>query len=576
MSNYHHLSVSTFGLFLLILCVPSYGRFITICPLTSDLISDGVQDCDSAESSTSTSTSTCHQTYGFLPCTTSVMGNLFLMVVYGYLMYLAAKLLSDGSELLLEILRPGFVAGLVLPILGALPEALLVLVSGIFGSTETAQSQVSVGMGMVAGSTIIILTIIWGSSVVVGKCDLVDSIAQDARDTKGFSSTESGVSTEIWTCYAAMIMVASIIPLLIVQIPQILNLTSGRHFAVLIGLIVSLLLLVSYILYQVRQPDIQRRKIAYVKHKYFMLGLLTHLKQRSLGRLLDENGQPDTVVIQKLFSSIDENGDGRISHDELRALIAGIRFEEVIDLNLDDAVNKLMIDFDTSGNSAIESHEFVTAISNWLSKIGATAACNAGLYSIKRTFNDFYLKEHDLLDVSIARDPSDEVVESAMKSKWDYVKAAQLLLLGTIIAAAFADPLVDVVDNFSDATSIPAFFISFIVLPLATSSRDAVSAIIFASHKKRSSTSLTFYEIYGSVTMHNVFNLPVFLALVYFRGLTWDFSSEVLVILILSIVIGALASFRTHFPMWTSILAFLLYPFSLALAYVLHYVYGWS
>ena len=128
--------LSSFGLFLLILCVPTYGRFLTqYHPLSSDLISDGVHDRDSGwgsyrvlnRLSGESSTSTCDQTYGFLPCTTSLMGNLFLMVVYGYLMYLAAKSLSDGSEHLLEILGPGFVGGLVLPILGALPEALLVL-----------------------------------------------------------------------------------------------------------------------------------------------------------------------------------------------------------------------------------------------------------------------------------------------------------------------------------------------------------------------------------------------------------------------------------------------------------------
>ena len=88
-------------------------------------------------------------------------------------------------------------------------------------------------------------------------------------------------------------------------------------------------------------------------------------------------------------------------------------------------------------------------------------------------------REGDLLDVG---GQSDEVNEGGENSKRTTIKAVLLLLLGTIIAAAaFADPLVDVVDNFSDATSIPAFFISFFVLHLATSSRDAVSAIIFAS-----------------------------------------------------------------------------------------------
>lgn len=97
---------------------------------------------------------------------------------------------------------------------------------------------------------------------------------------------------------------------------------------------------------------------------------------------------------------------------------------------------------------------------------------------------------------------SDEVVEGIDNVKWVSVKAGLLLLLGSLIAAAFADPLVDAVDNFSDATSIPTFFISFIALPLATNSSEAVSAIIFASRKKLRTSSLTFSEVsYYSLTI---------------------------------------------------------------------------
>ena len=119
----------TFSIFLffLILCSPTYGRFITHRPLSSsssspyNLISDGVHDPLFTESST------CEQTYGFLPCTTTVMGNIFLIAVYGYFMFLAASYLSYGSELLMEILGPGIVGGLFLPILGTLPDAMLIL-----------------------------------------------------------------------------------------------------------------------------------------------------------------------------------------------------------------------------------------------------------------------------------------------------------------------------------------------------------------------------------------------------------------------------------------------------------------
>lgn len=67
-------------------------------------------------------------------------------------------------------------------------------VSGLSGNAETAQSQVSVGMGLLAGSTVMLLTVIWGTCVIVGKCDLQDGLAKDNQDTKGFSLTGSSQS----------------------------------------------------------------------------------------------------------------------------------------------------------------------------------------------------------------------------------------------------------------------------------------------------------------------------------------------------------------------------------------------
>ena len=63
------------------------------------------------------------------------------------------------------------------------------IVSGLSGTTETAQSQVSIGMGLLAGSTVMLLTVLWGSCVIVGKCDLDGTVALDAQNTKGFSLT---------------------------------------------------------------------------------------------------------------------------------------------------------------------------------------------------------------------------------------------------------------------------------------------------------------------------------------------------------------------------------------------------
>lgn len=59
------------------------------------------------------------------------------------------------------------------------------------------------------------------------------------------------MSTDIWTSYSAMIMAISVLPFIVVQFPQILHSTSGRHTAVLVALILSISLLIAYCLYQV-------------------------------------------------------------------------------------------------------------------------------------------------------------------------------------------------------------------------------------------------------------------------------------------------------------------------------------
>ncbi|KAK6238970.1 hypothetical protein QUC31_004439 [Theobroma cacao] len=561
-------TVST--MFLLLMGSPGQGRSIRNNSNLA-MVSDGVQNVwqpTYIQLKSLISSESCEQTYGFLPCTTTVLGNVFLILVYGYLMFRAAKLLCDGCEILLEILGPGIIGGLFLPVLSSLPDAIIILASGLSGSQETAQSQVSVGIGLLAGSTVMLLTVLWGTCLILGKCDLESALSKDLVDTKGFSLTGSGVSTDVWTSYAARIMAISIIPFIIVQLPAVLYTTSQSRIAILIALVVSISLLLSYSLYQVFQPWIQKRRIAFAKHKHVIAGILKHLSVRALGRLLTDGGEPNTSVIKKLFMMIDENGDGLLSPAELRALVLGIQFEE-IDMDIEDAVDKVLKEFDTSCDSFIDIDEFVKGISKWLNEVRSTAEGQATSIHLHH-FHEQTRKEHHLLGGQ-----SGHFGKTVKNPVWNAFKAVMMLLLGTIVAAVFADPLVDAVSSFSTASSIPSFFVSFVILPIASTS-EAVSALNFSGRKQLTTASLTYSQIYGSVTMSNILSLSVFLGLVYFRDLTWDFAAEVLVILIVCIVMGAIASFRTTFPLWMSLVAFALYPFSLLLVYVLDYIFGWS
>jgi hypothetical protein len=113
------------------------------------------------------------------PCSQTVVGNLILMCAYGFVLSCGAKLISDGAEMLLEVSNPVIVGGLVLPILGALPDAAMILVSGL---GPDAQQQLSVGVGTLAGSTIMLLTIPWLGGLLIGRCDIGPS--GDAIDKK--------------------------------------------------------------------------------------------------------------------------------------------------------------------------------------------------------------------------------------------------------------------------------------------------------------------------------------------------------------------------------------------------------
>merc|ERR1719414_989301 len=91
---------------------------------------------------------------------------IFLTFVYAVVLYQASNLIASGSELLL--LFPsvaGIVGSIVLPILGAVPDGMMVLFSGL---GPDAQNQVSVGVGALAGSTVMLLTFPWFIAIVAG------------------------------------------------------------------------------------------------------------------------------------------------------------------------------------------------------------------------------------------------------------------------------------------------------------------------------------------------------------------------------------------------------------------------
>lgn len=70
--------------------------------------------------------------------------------------------------------------------------------SALTGSVEAAQQRATLGMGLVAGTTVMLLTLIWGTSVILGSYDLSEEITVDKSENK--PNTPKGATT-ILLCF---------------------------------------------------------------------------------------------------------------------------------------------------------------------------------------------------------------------------------------------------------------------------------------------------------------------------------------------------------------------------------------
>lgn len=109
------------------------------------------------------------------------------------------------------------------------------------------------------------------------------------------------------------------------------------------------------------------------------------------------------------------------------------------------------------------------------------------------TYTSFIVhKTWEEADILVEENQSKAVVD---KSIWAWFKAIMHVVLGIAMLSILAEPLIESVKNFSNSAGVHPFFISFILIPLATNAREATSAIREVSHKKPRNTSLAISEV---------------------------------------------------------------------------------
>ncbi|KAL1567287.1 sodium/calcium exchanger NCL2-like [Salvia divinorum] len=95
-------------------------------------------------------------------------------------------------------------------------------------------------------------------------------------------------------------MLFSVVPLTLVQLLGIFRFSPSlkRHFLLAL-LLVYIIFLISYFLYQFFLPWIQRRRLLYIKHKHLVVDILKQVQNQTQGNLLTDNGSPNVSIIRR-------------------------------------------------------------------------------------------------------------------------------------------------------------------------------------------------------------------------------------------------------------------------------------
>merc|ERR1711916_199903 len=100
---------------------------------------------------------------------------------------------------------------------------------------------------------------------------------------------------------------------------------------------------------------------------------------------------------------------------------------------------------------------------------------------------------------------------------------------------------------------ISPFYISFIITPLCSNASELISSLMLAMKKKKKNISMVYAQLYGAGAMNNTLCMAVFAALVYLKNLRWEFTSEVTVILITELMVGAVGYKLETIKLWHGI-----------------------
>jgi len=546
----------------------------------------------------------------------------FTFLVYGYVLYISADMIGDGAELLLLV--PGYadmVGSIVLPILGAIPDGMIVLFSGM-GPLAIAQENVAVGVGGLAGSTIMLLTLPWLLSVRAAQVDMNDKgecvgykLKPGKRSTAGKPQGcqfNDGVTKNAW------IMLLTSLSYFVIQLPaltvddqktkeqlgegyleEVMKESKGEHLWAGIGAICTLALFTFYMVLQylaatkkspgclkswlpadpIVVPSMEVVKsrglsslIAHFRNNYKTTGKMSDKADRGDGschRLLGDAAFLGSqlpcelsIHLKKLYPEYTaKSKTGSLGEDDIRKLLhneVGMRYKP-------ELFTKLFMAADNDAGGTLDQNEFLGFFFKMLTgddhlpwETGDTSTNSGDGGEGGEDEDEAEEMPDDFKDLPLA-DQQSAIMKESVKG----------MLIGTLLVLVFSDPMVDVLAQIGVVTGVPTFYVSFVLAPLASNASELVSSMKLASKKTSSSLTQSLQTLIGAACMNNTFCLGIFLFLIYYQGLAWKFTAETLTIFLVQFLVFLIVIASKVQTMKTGVLIFLMYPVSLVFVFVL-------
>ena len=511
------------------------------------------------------------------PSEVGLTGLVWLLISYGYVLYFASNLISEGSELLLLIPSlAGLVGGVVLPLLGAVPDGAIILFSGL-GSLETAQETLSVGVGALAGSTIMLLTVPFALSVYGGRVDLqpdgtANYYGKPKKLTPKANLSEelnaSGVRITEAVQHGGIIMMLTTLPYFLIQVPALFlhgpteEVAAGEHWWSAAGFLVCLTGLVIYMRLQLRisrEGEDQSKRMA-VTRKLLNEGRvsLAGAVASQLRKKEKEGGGASAAEYQSLMTEASETprypppsiaeylkgilGDAFIMYDkDANGLLDQVEsytfFRDFHESISEEEMKALFQKYDVDRSGQISMDEFIGLA---YALIKAQEAKDGGR---SRETPD---TRTALAESAFATIEEEEVPEEFTDLPPDQQQAAikqrafVMLFLGAFLVVLFSDPMVDVLNEIAVRARISPFYVSFILAPLASNASEVLASQYYASKKTSKTITVALSALEGAAAMNNTFCLSIFMGLIFIRGLAWQYTAETIAIIVVEVIIGVL------------------------------------